>query len=433
LPEAEASRGTWFDPAVGFRDPEGEALTSEVLSSIAAVEKRSRRRREEDQQNHQAIVRAILANGLRCDYYRRPPLVAYGRAAESYGDGPLWLSGRAMSRTVDLLVDAGLLRASVGKWRSRSSTYGVTDRLRGVAEACGITNHSFTVRLPPKRLVRLRQGDSRTPLVAFAQTGETIRWAGRLWAYNAFLAQQDIGLALTAEEEADWVRHWHENREGEGVSLSRPELIQTDLYRQFNNGSFGEGGRLYGGWWINTPEPLRRKITINGQPTVELDFSGCAIRMLYHERGLDYQDDPYQLAAVEAHEAAAGLPPGHFREGVKAITQALINDDKGGKPERIPLPNRLSFRPRFKRAEVRHLIEAKHAPIGDAFGTGAGLRLQRSDSDLALAIVVDLMDQNIVALPIHDSFVVAASAKEPTIAVMNSRYQRMFGFPPMIH
>ena len=44
---------------------------------------------------------------------------------------------------------------------------------------------------------------------------------------------------------------------------------------------------MYGAWWITVPKALRRKITINGKPTVELDFSGCAIRMLYHERGLE--------------------------------------------------------------------------------------------------------------------------------------------------
>ena len=212
----------------------------------------------------------------------------------------------------------------------------------------------------------------------------------------------------------------------------RPELIQTDLYRSFNNSCFEEGGRLYGGWWIGAPKALRGKITINGQPTVELDFSGCAPRMLYHERGLDYRDDPYRLEVIAAYEQKEGLKADHFREGIKAMMQALINDRDKGKPERIRLPDGLSFRPGFSRPEVRKIIEEKHAPIAGAFGTGAGLRLQRIDSDLALRIVTELREAGIAALPIHDSFIVKSSCGEQLRNKMIESYNRMFGFNPVI-
>jgi hypothetical protein len=38
---------------------------------------------------------------------------------------------------------------------------------------------------------------------------------------------------------------------------------------------------------------LRRFITLNGNPFVELDYSGLHIRFAYHLKGLDYRDDPY--------------------------------------------------------------------------------------------------------------------------------------------
>lgn len=40
------------------------------------------------------------------------------------------------------------------------------------------------------------------------------------------------------------------------------------------------------------------------------------------------------------------------------------------------------------------------------FGTGAGLRLQRKDSDLALAIVTALREDGVSALPSYDLFIV---------------------------
>ena len=435
----ETPKGTWFDEAVDLRGPEREAITKEVFALIAAVETRTRKRRQTDECNHQAAVRRVLANGLRCHFFRRPALVAYFRKADGYSGGPAWLSGDAMSRTVDLLVKAGLLNAFLGRWGGASSTYNVTEKLCLIAQACGVTEDSLTLRLPPQRLVRLRKGSSGTPQMDVEPTADTIGWTDRLQAYNAFLAQQDIGLALTAGEEDEWVQHWNGKRkrkweeEREGCRLYRPELIQTDLYRQFNNGSFEQGGRMYGGWWINTPKALRRKITINGQPTVELDFSGCAIRMLYHERCLECHGDPYRLEDIAAYEAKAGLPPGHFREGIKAITQALINDQGGKEPEKIKLPDGLSFRPRFSRLEVRKMIEGKHAAIADAFGTGAGLRLQRVDSDLALTIIEQLMVNEKVSLPIHDSFLVCQNDKFIAGVLMTRCYFNRFGLYPEIH
>lgn len=431
-PPLNAPKGTWFDPSLDFRDPEGEIVAGKVLALIAAVEHRDRKRRQTDEINHRTIVRKILANGFRCHYHRRPSWVAYYRKAESYRDGPPWLSGTAMRRTVDLLARAGLLEASLGEWGGAASTYKVTGRLYSVVQAHGVTEHSLTLRLPSERLVRLRRGNSGTPLIDFEPTGETGHWTAQLEAYNAFLAQQDIALALSADEEAEWVRHWNKSRDRRGVSLHRPELIQTDLYRQFNNGSFEQGGRMYGGWWINTPKALRRKITINGQPTVELDYSGCAIRMLYHERGIDFRDDPYRLQAIAEYEEEAGLRPGYYREGIKAMMQALINDRSGGKPERIPLPDGLSFRPHFTRSEVRRMIEEKHASIADAFGTGAGLRLQRKDSDLALAIITGLRERGVLALPVHDSFLVSEINKRNVISLMRLVYRNMFNFNPII-
>ena len=50
----------------------------------------------------------------------------------------------------------------------------------------------------------------------------------------------------------------------------------------------------------------------------------------------------------------------------------------------------------------------KHEPIAVLFNSCAGLRLMRADSDIAEQVVRDLLKKNIVARPIHDSFIVPA-------------------------
>ena len=339
------------------------------------------------------------------------------------------------------MAKAGLLNYHAGRKGASASTFSATEKLCGVATTCGINGHSLTVRLPPDRVVRLREGDAKTTLMNYKPSDETARWTDDLRSFAAFLAKQDISLTLTPDEEKEWVRHWNENRkkrwnddrDGNKIRLTRPELFQTELYRQFNRGSFEQGGRMYGGFWINAPKVLRHKLKINGKPTVELDFSGCAIRMLYHLRYIDYKDDPYRLDAIAAYEIRKGLPTDYFREGIKAITQALINDQKGKKPERIQFKKRgPSFRPQFSRLDVRKMIENKHAAIADTFGTGAGLFLQRHESDLALEIITELMNQGIVALPVHDAFLVDMDHKFQTGVVMTKLYRRKFGFSPKL-
>jgi len=59
-----------------------------------------------------------------------------------------------------------------------------------------------------------------------------------------------------------------------------------------------------------------------------------------------------------------------------------------------------------KARDLLDAIKARHRPIAPCFGSGAGLRLQRRDADLAERVLLRLLDQGIVALPIHDSFIV---------------------------
>lgn len=428
------SMGTWFDPSLDLRDPEGDALTTWVLSQIAEVEARRRKLKQRDAQNRYALVRSIIANGYRCHLHRDPPLVACSRRAGGYPDGPDWLNGRSMARIVDILSDAGLINANLGR-RGCASTYQLTPDLMDVALACGVTEHSLVCPLPTERLVRLREGGSGTPYLTFEQTKDTCRWTSALIAYNAVIRQQDIALDLTDVEQAAWVRHWNEERlnwrGGECPVVIRPERFKTDLYRQFNNGSFDQGGRLYGGWWINTPGWLRKRIKINGQSTVELDYSGCHIRMLYHQRGIDYEGDPYRLDELTACEKENGLPSGYFREGIKVLIQALINGNPEGRPQQAKIRD-FSFKPYFTRPELRQLIEEKHAPIADSFGIGEGLRLQRTDSDIALSVITRLLDLGVVALPVHDSFIVASEEESDLLRVMDDEYISIFQHRPVV-
>ena len=65
--------------------------------------------------------------------------------------------------------------------------------------------------------------------------------------------------------------------------------------RIFNNGSFDEGGRFYGGWWQSIPREFRKHITINHKPTEEVDYSGHHLRILYALKEKKLAGYPYEV------------------------------------------------------------------------------------------------------------------------------------------
>jgi hypothetical protein len=424
-------KGTWFDEGLDFKGPEGDAFTRHILGLIAPFEGLKIKRSRAKAENHYTRVRKLLANALRCFYYFDPALVSYFRKAGRLKDKPLWFTGTGMRSATDALAKAGLIDATSGKPGS-ASTYEATEALLFAALDFGVTETSLTYRLPRERLVRLYETNREGPYADFDTTDETEQSTAMLEAINGFLDQQDIALDLAFAEEAKVVGGWNFKRPKDMPRYHTPELLRTDLYRQFNNGSFEEGGRLYGGWWIMVPAYLRPRITINDQPTVELDYSGCAIRMLYHLRGLECPDDPYRLEEVVAFENQKGFRAGYFRNAIKDLTQARINGTNRNKDMMCDLKGGVTFSPRFTRDEITAMIEAKHEAIADAFGSGAGVRLQRMDSDLTLSIVTRLMEQGVVALPIHDSFIVQECHKGQLFQEMNDRYNDMFGYNPVI-
>lgn len=151
------------------------------------------------------------------------------------------------------------------------------------------------------------------------------------------------------------------------------------------------GGRLYGGWWQGLTEDDRRLLTIDGEPTVEIDFRNLHPLLLYRLTGKQLDIDPYRL-------------PPYSRDLCKETFQRLMNRSpkNGGadikRPKDHHPPNGVSY------AEFLHDYRRHLAEVGEFFGKGTGLLLQREDSDLALLILEELDGLAITALPVHDSW-----------------------------
>ncbi|WP_274426178.1 hypothetical protein [Chelativorans sp. YIM 93263] len=168
-------------------------------------------------------------------------------------------------------------------------------------------------------------------------------------------------------------------------------LFRRKLYRVFNDGTFEHGGRFYGGWWQGIQSRYRRFLTINGLTTAELDFSNMQIAMLYAMEGRQLEGDAYALEGV----------PAIYRGLLKRAVFKIINA-RG----QIRAPRRDQLPPGWDWRQIREALEERHQAIRHHFRTGIGIRLQRRDADIAERVMHQLMEQNVLALPVHDSFIV---------------------------
>ena len=143
-------------------------------------------------------------------------------------------------------------------------------------------------------------------IIAFEETDFTKAMESRITRINNVLLRHWADIEIP---HSDLV-----SLKDKGIYLQETLYRRRKLHRVFNNGKFEDGGRFYGGWWQSIPSRLRPFITINGKPTVELDYSTMHPRMLYAHIGMECPADPYNVGFNSDR-----------RDLVKKAFNALIN------------------------------------------------------------------------------------------------------------
>uniref|UniRef100_A0A2A3JY77 DNA-directed DNA polymerase family A palm domain-containing protein n=1 Tax=Alloyangia mangrovi TaxID=1779329 RepID=A0A2A3JY77_9RHOB len=185
------------------------------------------------------------------------------------------------------------------------------------------------------------------------------------------------------------------------------------LYRQFA-GADGRGGRLYGHWVQNIPGWLRRGLLIKGKPVAELDFRNMQLVLLYGLSKVPVPD-------VEDLYAMPGMP--RDRDDMKMVLTLSV-----GNPTRDEtlgaIRKRLHDEGRAgpdKAERLYNTFWACHeavSPHQKHARDGVWAVLQNLDSRIALRILAKLLDQEITAIPVHDSFIVERRHAETTERMM---------------
>ena len=187
---------------------------------------------------------------------------------------------------------------------------------------------------------------------------------------------------------------------------------QLSLTRIFSKASFDYGGRLFAPIQ-NYTKQTRKYFYLNGEPTIEIDYSSIHPHMLYHKERLEFNgDDPY---AIE----------GFDRDAVKVAFNIMLNKEAFGANKPVAKTISKVVDCDIDTAEaLETAIQTLHSPIAHYFNTGIGLTLQRRDSDIALLVIntfVNELSRPIIC--VHDSFIVSVRDTETLVLAMNDSYK----------
>lgn len=413
-----------FDPYRCARSEPLQCLIRGVVGTIQVYEShyrlRERRRRAKDHLTLMAAVDAIICNAARRWFLFPGAWVAIPLGKSVIGRKP----GRyrpALPKTLPTILkilaspELRLIeirkgtRGAKGIGTGRLTTFRATKYLVSLIVSHNVELSHIGQR-PEQETIVLKGPKQRgtSALVDYVDCERTSRERAEMLRINRYLASANVDL----------------NPDAVSTSVDPSDRL---LHRYFNNGSFDQGGRLFGGFWQAIPKDERYEaITIDNEPIVVLDYSQMGVRLLYALEGLKPPSGDSYLPPPPPWWAPS--VPYWPREGMKKVLNAMLCRE--GRLIRMPRNTRKFFsrvHRGVKAADVVAALTRHHGLVGHRFCVGYGLRIMRAESDILVAVLLALIDEGITALPIHDAVVVPRSKAAKAADIMRQVFKQQTG------
>jgi hypothetical protein len=350
------------------------------------------------------------------------------------------LSYRPFKRTFDAFVELGFVDEVPGHYyRDGSGRTGHVTRIRATEQFIQVLESTqsrpnnttcmqplMIKNHPDQEVIICRNEDGNN--IEYEDTDSTRLMRANLVAINNLLDSTYINLNISDSHYLDidtrMRQHFSHAAERRYSNHQYVDLYRKRLRRVFNNSSFEQGGRFYGGYWQEIPKEYRPYIRIDGGSTVEVDYSGMHIAMLYAFQNSSLQGDPYTLEGFNGE---------NDRKKLKKILNIMINAPtekkaKGAMREIIrqqQLPEGYC-----SLSDVIEAYKRRHPIIERYFCSGYGVHLQYVDSRVAEAVMTRMMVQGAAVLPVHDSFIVRHEHRDDLIQLMGTEYLEYVGRSP---
>lgn len=223
------------------------------------------------------------------------------------------------------------------------------------------------------------------------------------------------------------------------------------LYRQFSDIELKTHGRLYGGGWQNIPSCLRPYLTINANPTCEVDFVACHPSILFSLAKEKPVRDPYIITTGDGRliKGEANYPrslmkmafmfmsngsPKYWLRSLRQAATEGYRDAIEAWSEYFPETEKEITRQFDEIAyilekgfldQMKLDVEREWASIFPFIYKNSWAELMKIDSDINMEIIKSLTQKGIVVLSIHDSFVVECRHKELLKTCMVESYMKI--------
>lgn len=415
LPSQLGDNSWAFEPYLLLSNPDAQNLVDLVTDDICAdwvVTLPQRKPSRDTEQKFIDCSSAILANLMRAECNKWPTTIGMRRGKGALGRErryrPEYMTAVRFITVQDWLIKAGYVAQVESGFNfpgySRTSRFALTEKGAHDLQAKDWGYSDFKVERG-RETIRLK--DTKDQLCGYDDTSETVAMRLKLDEINAKLEATCI----------DTVRPLT-------IHDKRPEYKgrNVHLYRVFNRGSFDHGGRFYGGWWQNIKKHVRPALTVDGQHTIEVDYSGFNPAVLLAEAGQPIPEDPYSLIV-------GPNAPKELRDHAKDTLAALLNAKSG----RTEQPRNFdSARWGMTSEDFRKKVLDAFPMVPAMLGTEKGMRVQRLESDLAEAILLHFIRRGHAILPIHDAFIVQAHLERELVQVMKDIFRARLGQVPHV-
>lgn len=224
------------------------------------------------------------------------------------------------------------------------------------------------------------------------------------------------------------------------------EVISPRLKAVFNKADFMRGGRLYSGknGWQNLSQQDRKNITFDGKASVEADFKGMHINMLYALAGHPAPRDPYRMIPGTENDAMRTIVKKMLLVSINAKSDEQTIGVMQGYEEKLETQLQKNGYLNYDETRILNIlslwnqniecwrelleeIKTAHAPIQKFFCSDAGGGLMYKDSQIIMEAILSLIRQGIPCLPVHDSIIAPEEHKKLLCQAMDEAFFKLMG------
>ena len=320
---------------------------------------------------------------------------------------PLSVGSRSIISSLDALNAHGFITQDIGcKLENKQTTIITTPKL-----IKWLHNNSWTeddIEVFDGQFIKLRLNDGKKSPVDYDDTDYSKWLSGKLEDYSNLLNSSSLHLM----DEDDNLKKEYKN-----LTMARAFIKHK---KHPINGEFLFGGRMAPPW-VNLSQEARKRIIINGEPTVEIDRPASHINAMYEVvTGKPYQDGyPYELFINDS------LVPKHivknlasFMQGSKSPLGTAISVGnhykreaaKPGAAAKGTLQHEewLTYKKKVSTSTIISKFLNKHYLVKDYYMRGKqyGDMIQCWESDIVFEVVVELVKRRIPVLTVYDSFII---------------------------